>query len=602
MSVLHINCLGTFQATLDGERLDWGRNEKDLAAYLAIETLVNHQNTHQRYALGLLLWPNSERPNLNFNKSWHDLLHPSTFANRHALAPFFYADNQFVCVNQENDSKQTRIELDAVAFNWAVDSRLINDWERGIALYRGEFLADSFRPACVEFELWLNHWRRQFHQQYINLLCCSIEHYLTEEAYESAEPLIDRCLHADPRSEYGYRLSMKHLALIGRRKDALAQYHQCKRMMQEEYDAAPSPETTTLYRLLQQSLFPPQKATKGVNEQRQPRRFFSDLVDPGILSVEPQGLSIINGYDLWFTSKATGRWQIWHLDSRAGVCAPITFDLVDESRQYHQYVPALSPDRKQIVFAAGFCLPSGRCVRNLFIANSDGTNTRRLTRSLLDEYHPVWYPRLGHQWLTYHAGISATDRDAGENFGIYVMDLATQQTRQLTNRMDYDPIWSPTGAYLAYHSLGEPHTIKVLAYNGEEFPCNQYPTWSAVNLAYHATSAAWIDEHALAFAYQHKGKWDIFRIPVDPSKEDYVHPKQLTCSPWHSTYPAVFDSRLLLWHAFRYEPVGNEGHVTDRQAELWVMDLAREVETPLITGIGNMRDGILVPHRLTDKE
>ena len=78
--------------------------------------------------------------------------------------------------------------------------------------------------------------------------------------------------------------------------------------------------------------------------------------------------------------------------------------------------------------------------------------------------------------------------------------------------------------------------------------------------------------------------------------KSYINPHQLTDNGWHNVYPSVFDGRLLIWQAFRHERDADEGSPTGRDAEIWVMDLADRTEAPLITGVGNLRDGFLVRH------
>jgi predicted ATPase len=54
-------------------------------------------------------------------------------------------------------------------------------------------------------------------------------------------------LDLEPWWEEAHQQLMRLLALSGRRSEALAQYHRCRRLLAEELNVAPSPETTDLY-------------------------------------------------------------------------------------------------------------------------------------------------------------------------------------------------------------------------------------------------------------------------------------------------------------------------------------------------------------------
>lgn len=55
---------------------------------------------------------------------------------------------------------------------------------------------------------------------------------------------------------------------------------------------------------------------------------------------------------------------------------------------------------------------------------------------------------------------------------------------------------------------------------------------------------------------------------------------------------------MLIWQAYPHERAGNADRETDKDSVMYVMDLHQEIETPLISGIGNIRDGCLSPRRI----
>lgn len=310
----------------------------------------------------------------------------------------------------------------------------------------------------------------------------------------------------------------------------------------------------------------------------------------GDMNIDPKGLTAIKGYDLWFSSNTTGRWQIWCLDSETGNIHPLNFEMDEVTRLLDQFVPTISPAGTELAFAVGLsCIEKGPCNRDLYLANLDGTNVQRLTNSCADEYHPSWSP--DGKLLAYHSGSVNTPECLPTNFGIWVIDLSTKQPRQLTNKGDYDPVWSPNGQYIAYHSAEPSWAIKVLDYKSCNSLINSCQTWIVTDIGNKATSASWINDNKIAFASDKDGDWDIYEIPVKHNKQ-YPYPTRLTDNDWDDNYPAVFDTRIILWQTFKYEE-GNEGAGTEKDAEIYMMTLDDRDEIPLITGVGNARDGFL---------
>lgn len=104
--------------------------------------------------------------------------------------------------------------------------------------------------------------------------------------------------------------------------------------------------------------------------------------------------------------------------------------------------PSWSPDSARLAYYSEQA--NGKA--DLFTMRADGSDVTRLTSTPdADEGAPVFSPD-GRRLLF------DTDRDG--NFEIYVMDLATRETRRLTTHRarDVAPAWSPDGARVAFMS------------------------------------------------------------------------------------------------------------------------------------------------------
>jgi TolB protein len=151
------------------------------------------------------------------------------------------------------------------------------------------------------------------------------------------------------------------------------------------------------------------------------------------------------------------------------------------------YNPSVSPDGKQVLFAA---TADNAGAQDIFVMNIDGTNVRRLTTHPDADTTPTWSPsgtqiaftsdRTGRPqvWIMNADGSGAqrlnvpdaeTDRATwaplpfneiafsarnGPGYDIKVHDIASGQTRQLTfsEGTNESPAYSPTGRHLAFSS------------------------------------------------------------------------------------------------------------------------------------------------------
>jgi hypothetical protein len=83
-------------------------------------------------------------------------------------------------------------------------------------------------------------------------------------------------------------------------------------------------------------------------------------------------------------------------------------------------------------------------------------------------------------------------------------------------------------------------------------------------------------------------------VPILPNQT--LRPTRLTQHDWDDHYPAVStDGKIMIWQAFPYYDTGDVGAATGKAAVIYVMDLEKGEPVPLITGIGNARDGFLRP-------
>lgn len=638
----HIRLLGSFaiHSTTHQFEKEMRNRERALLAYVA----TAYERRLTRSHLAGVFWPDKEESVARNNLS--QVLHALRLHLRehdHALPDqLIHANDQALWLNTNSGHR-----VDVIAFLQQTEQQTVSELEYAVTLYRGEFLEDLVLSNPSEiFEEWQLSLRERCRLRMFSALQRLSSFYLKTADYAKAREYALRQLALEPSREFAYRQLMLAFALDKQRNDALRQYQKCCDAVMRDFGAKPQPETDWLY----EQIFANAVSQETINEigdefelisDRQPNDLILGAADTpvsiepladvddtaevigdtgidlgGIIDVNQQGLSLIRGYDLWFTGQVANQTQIWRLDGQSGVVQPVHFDLTVNVRHYDQFAPALSPDGAKIVFALGASDPANPCNRDLYLADVNGMHVERLTNSALDAYHPSW--SHDGKYLAYHMGKPMTADSSAINYSIWVMNMDTRATYKLTDKDDYDPVWSPEGYLIAYQSADPTWGIKVLDFASYQNAVNSCRTWTAVKFGRLTNSPAWINNHRLVFAAHVRrssthsqeasiGKsaqstttntaavyqWDIYEIPIKPGKQ-FVKPIKLTNNDFDNLYPAAFQRKLILWQAFPHECEGEDGSTYDKNAHLYVMDLQQKRGVPLLTGIGNLRDGFIV--------
>jgi predicted ATPase/Tfp pilus assembly protein PilF len=155
-------------------------------------------------------------------------------------------------------------------------------------LYRGELLAGFSLPGSLAFDDWLLLGRERFRLEAIDTLGFLAQAYAQQGDEQAALLTARRQLALDPWNEQATRTLMQVLAGRGQRAAALAEYERCRRLMAEELNLAPSPETQALAEGIRQQAEPlppaaPVARAPGTGSQ------------PGSLPRLPQALSPLVG-------------------------------------------------------------------------------------------------------------------------------------------------------------------------------------------------------------------------------------------------------------------------------------------------------------------
>ena len=155
--------------------------------------------------------------------------------------------------------------------------------------------------------------------------------------------------------------------------------------------------------------------------------------------------------DLVFVSSRDGEYAIYAASSSGGDEERLTDADVDASTPqglFFQTEPAWSPDGSTIAFASK---RSGSF--DLYAVNADGSGTRRLTSTTVDDGQPTWSP--DGERIAFTRGTSGR---------IFVMAADGSGARRLTGEEvdEAEPAWSPDGRFIAYSRKAPGSSVREL--------------------------------------------------------------------------------------------------------------------------------------------
>lgn len=246
MRQLKLTLFGTPQLLHKGQPVEISlRKGVALLAYLA----VNRQ-PQSRDALATLLWPESDQSGAraNLRRTLYRL-------NQGAAADLLDVTAESIGIQPQAD-----LWLDVAIFRQMAAACLpeadavrlpspdcLAQLETAVSLYQDDFLAGFTLPDSPAFDEWQFFQRESLRQLLARMLQLLVDAYQQQQQFEDAIPYARRWLVLDPLHEPAQRTLMELYALAGQHAAALRQYDECVRLLAEELDLAPEPETTAVY-------------------------------------------------------------------------------------------------------------------------------------------------------------------------------------------------------------------------------------------------------------------------------------------------------------------------------------------------------------------
>jgi len=247
---LHVHCLGTFRVVRDRSPIpdaQW----KSKPAKSLLKLLVAHLGRKlPKERVMDLLWPAKDASRLRpaFNSTLHRA--------RKVLGSEVAAGRDIFCMHQESDVMALNSALvwtDVGQFLSHLDNaarmkarqdhtRIVEEYEKAIALYKGDFLPDDL------YAEWTGPMREQLRMRYLKALGHAAA--LMDTAGDRARSLAfqETMFRADPANEEACCWLMARYLSDNRRNDAIRTYEQCERALAQDMDLEPEEKTRKLYR------------------------------------------------------------------------------------------------------------------------------------------------------------------------------------------------------------------------------------------------------------------------------------------------------------------------------------------------------------------
>ncbi|MCL4543318.1 MAG: winged helix-turn-helix domain-containing protein [Chloroflexi bacterium] len=248
---LHLRCLGHFAITRDGQSVPLDQFARRRSVTLLKILLTRYGKPVHRDELTELLWPEGNPT------TTPALLNVVVHYLRRGLEPEALAGHPSAFIKATGDSYVFDVSsphrLDSQELLQAVQEggrreslgqtvAAIKSYERAIALYGGDFLADD------RYSDWCALERGYLQESFLSAVRRLAALYLHRNDVTAAIECCRHALRIDSTLEDLHRLVMQLLLRDRRRDEALRQYRECRDALQRELGLVPAAETEALHR------------------------------------------------------------------------------------------------------------------------------------------------------------------------------------------------------------------------------------------------------------------------------------------------------------------------------------------------------------------
>lgn len=244
---LKIFTLGRFALATGGRRLAVEKWQRKQAVSLLKNLVANLGHAVHREAMVEYLWPEVEE-----SQGW-ERLKVTVYFLRQQLRAAGMEENVVATTGKAYVLRREAVWLDADVFQNLVAEggvpQRLKRWDEALRcyqeaqqLYRGDYMEEDVYDDTFAIQ------RERLREIYLEMLAGMAECHAECGRYAEAAQVCRDALVHDPCREGVHRSLMSHLVRLGRTDAAIAQYHQCERVLARELQVEPMPVTQRLYR------------------------------------------------------------------------------------------------------------------------------------------------------------------------------------------------------------------------------------------------------------------------------------------------------------------------------------------------------------------
>lgn len=228
-----IRLLGTPAIEIDGRTV---RLERRKAIGLLSYVAVNSRQAHSRETLATLFWPEQNR-----SQAFAYLRNALWTISKALGSDWVITEGETVQFNPD-----AGVEVDVLQFMHLASSKAIPELQEAIALYRGDFLAGFTLDGSTEYDDWQYLQSAELRRLAGEALDHLVQLLTLNQSFEETIPFAVRRVALDPLDEAAQRQLMTAYQRSGQRGAALRQFEELTRLLRQELDATPEPETRQL--------------------------------------------------------------------------------------------------------------------------------------------------------------------------------------------------------------------------------------------------------------------------------------------------------------------------------------------------------------------
>ncbi len=205
--------------------------------------LVLTRTPQPRHAIAGLFWGDMPEPDARRN------LRVNLTRMRRSLADYLHATRQTLAFDpgQPYWLDVEQFEAGIRAATTAVSGVDLKRLATAVDLYQGPFMTGLDVRDAPEFEEWVLMRRARYEQLAISALDTLVSEAISRQQYTTGIHYARRLLELDSWREEAHRQLMWLLELDGQHTAALAQYEQCRDILDRELGVEPAPETEALH-------------------------------------------------------------------------------------------------------------------------------------------------------------------------------------------------------------------------------------------------------------------------------------------------------------------------------------------------------------------